>query len=210
MALPFTTEQFFDVFERYNTDLPFAGLVLSVAACCAVILSFTRLSKFSFFILAFLWIWAGAAYHIAYFTSVNPLAWGFGAAFILQGLFLSFFALKSEVRDNNASWNLRRFGGVILMFFAIVVYPFLSGIFGHEYPRSPTFGHPCPLTIFTFGLLLAGSKSVPLYVIIIPIVWSMIGTSASILFGVWQDLTLLASAFVFVVLSIMTRGKSLG
>jgi hypothetical protein len=44
----------------------------------------------------------------------------------------------------------------------MVVYPLLGIRFGHSYPRAPLFGvAPCPTTIFTFGLLLWATRSVP-------------------------------------------------
>ena len=36
---------------------------------------------------------------------------------------------------------------------ALVAYPVLSAMLGREFPEMPTFGLPCPTTIFTLGLL---------------------------------------------------------
>lgn len=37
-------------------------------------------------ILALLWVWLGAAYHLAFFARINPVAYGFGTLSIIGGL----------------------------------------------------------------------------------------------------------------------------
>jgi hypothetical protein len=59
-------------------------------------------------------------------------------------------------------------------------------------PRAPAFGVPCPTTIFTAGLLLATPLS--RWLLVIPIVWSLVGGSAAFLFGMTPDLMLFATA----------------
>jgi hypothetical protein len=66
----------------------------------------------------------------------------------------------------------------------------------HVYPQSPTFGLPCPTTIFTFGLLLLTDKNVPIAVLMIPFVWSLIGFTAAFSFGIWEDTGLLVAGLV--------------
>jgi hypothetical protein len=55
--------------------------------------------------------------------------------------------------------------------------------------RIPTFGVPCPTTIFTAGLLmLAASRSWPLA--IVPVIWSLVAGSAAFLLDVRADYAL--------------------
>jgi len=68
--------------------------------------------------------------------------------------------------------------------------------FGHRYPRVPTFGLPCPTTIFTLGILLLASFPFPKSVFIVPFLWSVVGTSAAFQLGVLQDLSLLVSGLL--------------
>ena len=78
--------------------------------------------------------------------------------------------------------------GVCFILYAMVVYPLLGLAFGHSYPRAPMFGvAPCPTTIFTFGILLWSTKSVPAYVLVIPFLWSIVGMSAAVSLRVPQD-----------------------
>jgi hypothetical protein len=57
---------------------------------------------------------------------------------------------------------------------------------------------PCPVTIFTFGLLLLTVRSVPRWLFVVPFVWSLIGGSAAILLNVPQDWLLLVSGCITV------------
>jgi hypothetical protein len=48
--------------------------------------------------------------------------------------------------------NARTSVGVLLIVFALIVYPAWSIYAGYYYPNLVTFGLPCPTTIFTIGL----------------------------------------------------------
>ncbi len=84
----------------------------------------------------------------------------------------------------------------ILLVYALVLYPLVGRALGHNYPETPTFGLPCPLTIFTFGMLLLTNRRVPRWALAIPAIWALIGSSAVFAFGIYQDLGLLVSAVV--------------
>jgi hypothetical protein len=58
----------------------------------------------------------------------------------------------------------------------------------------PTFGLPCPTTIATFGLLSWASPRPPWFVWAIPVAWAFIGTSASFILGIPEDLGLAVAA----------------
>jgi hypothetical protein len=83
-------------------------------------------------------------------------------------------------------------------------------------PSSPTtralpaFGiTPCPLTLFTFGLLSLTQAPVPRRLLLVPVAWSLIGGSAAGLLGIPQDWPLLAGGGVtLVVLLLRDRNRS--
>ena len=62
---------------------------------------------------------------------------------------------------------------------------------------------PCPVTIFTFGMLLLTVRPVPRWLFVIPFIWSLIGGSAAILLQVPQDWLLLASGFIALPLMVL-------
>ena len=91
MKTPFTTEQFFSVFEKYNHAIFPVQIILfllSILALIAIGSTIRQKDKFVAGILGVLWLWMGIGYHIAFFSGINNVAYGFGLLFILQGLFI--------------------------------------------------------------------------------------------------------------------------
>ncbi len=87
--------------------------------------------------------------------------------------------------------NLQGILGGLFILYGLIIYPTLGYFLGHVYPTSPTFGAPCPTTIFTFGLLLWTDRVFPRYVIGIPLLWSLIGFMAALSFTISEDYGLL-------------------
>jgi hypothetical protein len=214
MSLPFTIEQFLSVFEKYNLSVWPMQIVLVLIAILAMSLSIWKINRSDKIIgiaLGFLWLWIGIVYHFAYFTSINQAAYFFGALYIIQGLvFLFFGSMKSRL---SFKFQPNSYGivGSLFILYALIIYPGLGYFFGHVYPQNPTFGLPCPTTIFTFGLLLWTDKIVPKYLLAIPLIWSFIGFGAALSLGVKEDYGLLiAGVLGFILITIRDRrGNSL-
>lgn len=210
MQLPFTTEEFFQVFVAYNTTVFPIQVFLNLLAL-TVILYAVRRKNFSDlfigFILSFLWLWIGVVYNLIFFSKINPAANIFAVLFIIQGLLF----IYAGVIKNKLSFQFGKdcigITGTILILYALVIYPLLGILFGHTYPAGPTFGLPCPTTIFTFGMLLWSAKKAPVYIIILPFIWSVIGASAAINFGVYEDIGLLVAGVVGVILILVSNRK---
>ncbi|MGM0541188.1 MAG: DUF6064 family protein [Pseudomonadota bacterium] len=203
MKLPFTIEEFFSIIREYNEALWPAQMFLVCLALAAIFL-ILRPRRWSGVgvsaILAFLWAWLAITYHLAFFTRINPLAYVFSAV-SLGGAFI--FLWQGVVRRQlQFAWvgDGRALVGTVLVVFALVVYPIWSWYAGHPYPHMPTFGLPCPTTIFTIGLLAFLVPPYPRSPFIVPILWCFVGGQAAFLFGVHQDLGLIAAAVVGVVL----------
>ena len=80
MSLPFTVEQFVEVFAQYNLAVWPAPLVLTALAALCVLAMFTRLRWRGLLIsavLGVLWLWLALAYHWAFFSRINPIAIAF-------------------------------------------------------------------------------------------------------------------------------------
>ena len=199
MTLPFTPSQFLDVFQTYNESVWPMQIVLYLLALTSIFLAITNRAASSrgvSVILAFLWLWMGIVYHLMNFTTINRAAYAFGLLFVVQG-FLFFYAgvFKSELSFRlHSDWYT--VVGALLLLYALVIYPALGQGLGHSYPRSPTFGLPCPSTIFTFGILLWADKKVPLFIVFIPFIWSLIGSSAALSLGMREDAGLLVAGCV--------------
>lgn len=90
--------------------------------------------------------------------------------------------------------------GILFVVYAAIFYPLLGLAAGHIYPAVPKFGiTPCPLTIFTLGILLLARPAPPI-LLIVPVIWSLIGGTAAFLPQVPQDWPLLLSSPLTVVL----------
>jgi hypothetical protein len=211
MEIPFTTEAFLQVFVRYNEGIwPLQIAFYAVAALLIALAA--RPSRHSARwisgLLALLWAWMGVVYQWGYFASINPAADVFGALFVLQALAI---VLAGVYRDR-LSFRTKpdRYGviGAVLVAYALIIYPILSGVAGHGYPRGATFGLPCPTTIFTFGLLLWADRQVPPWVIVIPAAWSFVGFSAALQLAIPEDYGLLVAGVVATIL-ILSRNRRL-
>ena len=204
MRLPFTVEQFHEVFRAYNETLWPAQVFLVGCAVVAIglVLAPRRGSGVALSaILAFLWAWVALAYHLAFFSRINPLAYAF-AALSLAGA-LAFLWQGVVLRRLRFAWagGGRAIAGTGLILFALVVYPAWSMQAGHPYPAMPTFGLPCPTTLFTIGLLAFLVPPYPRSVFVVPILWCFVGGQAAFLLGVYPDLGLLAAGGIGVVLA---------
>ena len=192
--MPFTTQQFLDVFASYNEAIFPAQIVLLIAAMIAVRLarnSDALSSKTVAIVLSFLWLWMGVVYHWLFFYAINSLALWFGALFVLQSVLLFYAGVARRDLSFCQQAGSRNWMGTVFIVYALLIYPLIGMSAGHSYPYSPTFGLPCPTTIFTFGLLLRTGRSVPLYVLPVPMAWSLLGFSAAFSLGIWEDVGLL-------------------
>ena len=212
MQLPFSREQFFDVFAAYNATLWPGVLALWIASVLVAVLLFARSRRASGCVvgtlLAVHWAWSAFAYHIAFFTSINPAAWLFAALFLVEaGLFVWWGTMRGTLRFA-AEWSVWAPVAWVLIAYSLV-YPALNAAQHGTLLRIPAFGVPCPTTILTAGLLMLSTpRSWALS--IVPIVWSAIGGSAASLLGVRADYAL-PVAGVALVLSLMSpRGRGDG
>ena len=197
--MPFTIEQFFEIFEKYNQSVFPMQFVLVWLASAAVLLAISK-KRFSdeiiAGILAFLWLWAGIVYHLIFFTRINSGAYLFSAMFIAQGLLFLYQGIVEKRLSFDLKPNLYGALGIIFVIYALVLYPVIGVLLGRFFPASPTFGAPCPLVIFTFGILTWTDKKFTTYLLIIPLLWAIVGSTAAFSFGVTEDFGLSVTAVV--------------
>lgn len=208
MRIPFTIDQFFEVFAGYNDAIwPLQWLLLALGAGTVVLslLKPAAASRGVSVLLGVLWLWTGTVYHLLFFRAINPAATAFGAFFIVEGiLFLWLGAYRRRlVIAALAGW--RRILGTVLVLYALVVYPVLGYLLGHRYPAAPTLGAPCPTTILTLGLLVWAVPAVPPILLLVPVVWALIATSVVWQFGMLEDLGLPVAAIIAVAATLASR-----
>lgn len=197
MNPPFTSKQFFDVLVDYNESVWPAQLVWVTLALLAIALTLrgsARADRTIAAILSLLWLWMGIVYHWLFFVSINPAAVVFGAAFVVEGILLLIYGFRKGGLRFAMEPDVFGIVGGCFAFYALVLYPIFAVLLEHRYPEQPTFGLPCPGTIFTMGILLWGRPRVPWVLVVIPVLWSIIGSSAVGYFGVIEDAMLPVAA----------------
>jgi len=133
------------------------------------------------------------------------IAYGFAIACVFGAvIFLSFGVIRRGMRFARApGW--RQWAGIALLAYALLIYPLVSWMGGIRYFGSPTFGLPCPTTIFTIGMLAFLVRPFPRALFIVPVLWSMIGGQAAFVLSVPQDFGLLGAGAFGVVLAWLNR-----
>lgn len=198
--MPFTVDEFFQVFARYNEaiwPLQVVTYVCGAVAIASLLVPGVWQARAITAILAAMWAINGIAYHWIFFSAVNPAAHLFGAVFVVEAVALAastfvFPFLRFRIGNDGVSML-----GLLLIVFATIAYPIWGWLSGHVYPANPVFGvAPCPTTIFSIGVLLLGTWSAVRWMLVVPIVWSVIGGSAALLLHVPQDFGLIAAGLI--------------
>jgi hypothetical protein len=194
MNLPFTVDQFMEVFAKYNLAIWPVQIVAYLLGVAALVLAIRRTpysGRFISAVLSFFWIWNGAAYHLSFFSPINKAAYGFGGLFILQGALFFYAGVVRSRLSFRYAHDVYSLTGLVIILYGMVLYPAIGYLLGHVFPHSPVYGvAPCPTTIFTFGLLLWAEKKVPFFLIPIPVLWAIIGTMAAVSLGIREDIGL--------------------
>lgn len=202
MKIPFTTVQFFEIIEKYNQAVFPIQIILIILGILTLFILHSKSKLKDIIIGSFLgalWIWIGIGYHLLFFTDINKMAYIFGGLFILQGLLFLFETLKRKKLGFEFKGNFIDYLAYFLIIFGIAIYPILIYILENSIKTTITLGLPCPSTIFTFGLILLSRPNFSKYLIIIPTIWTIIGTGAAINFGVYPDYLMPISALIAII-----------
>src|SRR6266508_3332576 len=207
MTLPFSPRDFLELFGRYNVAVwPAQLLLYGIAALIVILVMQQERPRLVLVLLAILWLWSGVAYHVVFFSAINPVAPFFGIAFVAQGVVL----LWAARRPADAVAAPRRppavHAGKALVAYALIGYPLLGYLAGHRYPETPTFGTPCPTVIFTLGVLLWTRRELSWWIVAIPLAWTIIATSAAVQLSVLQDYGLAIAGLVSLI--VLARGST--
>jgi hypothetical protein len=162
VSLPFTPEQFLGVFAEYNDALWPAVIGFWLASLGVLVATWRKPTSYSralTYLLAALWAWNAIAYHVWFFTRINPAAWLFGAVFALQAVLFMWAGARTRIEYFTSDGVMARVGASLTVY--ALTYPFLTMAVGHQYPAAPTFGVPCPTVILTIGLLLSVRGGIP-------------------------------------------------
>jgi hypothetical protein len=120
-----------------------------------------------------------------------------GILFVIQSIILLVYGLVKNVLSFSLDLSPCSIVGAIFVFYAMIIYPLIGALTGYLYPKYPIFGTaPCPVTIFTSGLLLWTNKKVPLVVTLIPFIWGIMGIMPVLVLNVYADIGLILSGVI--------------
>jgi hypothetical protein len=195
----FQLEPFLQILKDYNTDIWPMQIFAYIIGLIAIVLTFKNgkySSKYISAIIAFYWLWTGIVFSLYYWSSNYSPASVFGWIFTLQGVLILYAGgLRSDIIFNY-SHSYISVTGIIFVLYAMAGYPILGYFLNHIYPYSFPFGLvPCPVNIFTIGLLMWTSTSVPKYLLVIPFLWSLAGV-VPISVGIYEDIGMLAAGII--------------
>jgi hypothetical protein len=210
--LPFSHNEFVRVFRLYNEAIwPAQAVAYGLAglAMASLLRPGPKADRFVLGLLAAMWMWTGILYHGLFFSAINPAAIAFGFGFVIQGALLAGAALRWPHFGFAVVPRARNLAGLLFILYAMLIYPIVGALVGQSYPAVPVFGvAPCPVVIFTFGMLLCAERRVPAGLLVIPGIWSLIGGSAAFLLGVPQDWLLLVSGAIAIPLILSDNRRS--
>jgi len=202
-------EDFFSTLQTYNeTVIPLT--ILTFALGVAAVFLASRKTKHSgriiSLILSFLWIWSGVVFFILFYGSQEvvflnvtmPGVWYLsGVLWIIQSFVFLFVGVFRSSLSFKLGSDRQSVIGAVMIIYAMIIYPLIGLLTGHSYPEYPIFGvAPCPVTIFTFGVLQWTDSKVPVFVAIIPLVWALLGVMPVLTLDVWADVGLILSGII--------------
>jgi hypothetical protein len=192
VQLPFTHDQFLDLFGDYNRALWPALVLLWGVTLVSIVNALRRRGKVNRLVTIMLtvhWTWNAVFYHLMFFRRINGAAAAFGILFLAQAGLLAWRGIARSALSYEGKSSGWRMLGIGLIAYAMF-YPLLGIAFGLAYPRLPVVGVPCPTAILTAGFLLLAPRREVRVLGWIPILWAGIGGSAAFLLGIQADLAL--------------------
>lgn len=195
MTLSLTLEQLFRLFEettRAFFPLQVLAGLLGIAALFFAIRRRGASSRVIFGVLAFFWLWSGAVFFPFYFAPIFTPAYVFAVLFLIQGGIFVVHTIKPS-RTFAFRGDLGGIVALLCVAYAIIGYPLLGLLFGRSVGQTPPFGlAPCPVVIFTFGMLLLMEGRVPRRLLAIPLLWAFSGV-VPVCIGFFEDIGLIAA-----------------
>src|SRR3954471_9877029 len=137
MRIPFTQQQFLDVFGAYNaTAWPVVIALWLVTFAFGVGLVRGQARSVALSALAAVhWAWSGLVYHALFFTDINSAAWWFAGVFLLEAFAFVWFGMVR--RTLVFEWGRTARHAMAGALFAYSLgYPFLVLASGHDVPRG--------------------------------------------------------------------------
>jgi hypothetical protein len=197
---PTFIENFFALFARANQAIWPMQIVWYVAALAVVVLAIRPTSWSSRVISLFLaayYVWVGIVFFWMFQSQIDNGAGLHGAMYVLGGVLLLFAGVVRQDLTIRAEWNVQSVVGGFFVLYALAFYPLIGMLGGHTFPAMPVFGiAPCTAPIIGFGLLVWARGPVPKFVLLVPLLWSLIAIPSDLGLGVYEDIGMVAASLI--------------
>jgi hypothetical protein len=183
-------------FTKYNAMVWPMQIVVYVLCLAALFLAVKKLKyadRIIAAILAFFWLWNGIVF-LPPTGAASVVFSVFAALFVVQGILFLIGVFRPNV-SYHIGTDIYSIIGIVLVLYGLIGSPLVGAMVGHVYPKMALVGlFPCPLLAFTFGLLLCTDSKVPIYLLVIPLLWGLNGVTG--IPPMWEDVGMVASAVV--------------
>lgn len=208
MIVKFSFDEFMAMLADYNKaiwPLQIVVYLVTIAILIMMLLQARLSGKILAAWLGILWIWVGIAFNLIFFSRLTQLGIVFGVFFILQGVIFLYGGFVRNDMEFRLNTRWEAITGLIIMLYALIGYPALEYAWGRGYPELLPFGlAPCPLTVFTLGILLLSHKKIPGYLILIPVIYSF-GGIIPVSLGITEDIGLIISGLLVLIIWLLQR-----
>jgi len=190
-----SADMFWNTISSYNNATIFYQTVIFFIGLLLTIWLYTNPSqkaKVSMKIyLAFCFAWISIVFFILYDKSVighfiaSPL---FGVISIL--FIVDIFVNKTKFEFN----KIKAIQIVVAIFYLLyLIYPILSFIIGHRFPKIVTLIMPCPITVFAITIMVHSMPKIDKKVFVLLLIWGITALPKVFKFQVPEDWILFAS-----------------
>jgi len=191
----------FQAFSKYNAAIWPVQIVAYLLAAVVIFFALKRIKHSDNFILLVLscyWMWAGIVCLFGFLAPDFPIFYMLGVMAVFQGFLFLWMGFKTEKRLPLFAFKSDLYGitGAVYILYALVIYPLIGYFTGHAFFNYPVFGvAPCPVCIFTLGLLIIARRPFPLILLIVPLIEALLGIIPTLL-GLYADIGLIAAGLL--------------
>lgn len=173
--IPYSIDVYNAIISDHNLNL--WPLQIFVVVLCLSIIGLARrggANNVAFMIVAAFWIWCGVHFHIMTYATINWAAHYFGYAFIIQGVAIASWALWTRDQFVEPQHRVWIWAGVGLIISAAVLHPLLLTAMNAPITHAEIPGvMPMATAALTLGVLFLMPRRFALWLLIIPVTWSL-------------------------------------
>ena len=192
--LPYDLDVLTVLIETYNRDIwpvQIAAVLLATAVLGMAARPFDGASRMVGLVLTAGWVFSGVAFHLIHFAPYNFAAPVYGWCFLAQAALL----LWALVIRNRVSFRMAFDGpgwaALIMAALAMAVAPVGEAVLGAGVAAVELPGlMPDPTAVFTLAILTMVRGRTPVYLIVLPFLWSLVAAATALMLEAPGALTL--------------------